>query len=87
MGYPASFAEALVLESLGQAIRGAAFFVPGAIGVQEGGLVVLGAAFGIAPPAALALSLIKRAADVVVGAPGLVAWQVLESRRLLRRSG
>jgi len=85
MGYPASFAEALVIESLGQAIRGAAFIVPGALGVQEGGLIALGAVFGIPPQAALALSLIKRAADLVVGVPGLVAWQALEGKRLLHR--
>jgi hypothetical protein len=30
----------------------------------------------------LALSLIKRAADLVVGAPGLVSLQVLEGGRL-----
>jgi putative membrane protein len=85
MGYPVGFAEALVIESLAQAIRGAAFVVPGAIGVQEGGLIALGAVFGIPAEAALALSLIKRAADLAVGVPGLIAWQALEGKRLLRR--
>jgi hypothetical protein len=33
---------------------------------------------------ALALSLIKRVADLAIGAPGLLAWQVLEGRRFLR---
>ena len=85
MGYPIGYAEALVIESLGQAIRGAAFIVPGALGVQEGGLIALGAMFGVPAEAALALSLIKRAADVSVGAPGLVGWQAMEGRRWLRR--
>jgi putative membrane protein len=85
MGYPVGFAEALVIESLAQAIRGAAFVVPGAIGVQEGGMIALGAVFGIPAEAALALSLIKRAADLAVGVPGLIAWQALEGKRLLRR--
>jgi hypothetical protein len=31
------------------------------------------------------LSLIKRAADLAVGVPGLIAWQALEGKRLLRR--
>ena len=37
MGHPISIAEALVIESLLHAIRGAAFAIPGALGAQEGG--------------------------------------------------
>lgn len=83
MGHPVSYAEALVIESLAQAVRGAAFAVPGALGVQEGGLIALCAIFGVPVQSALALSLVKRVADLTVGAPGLIAWQVLESRRAL----
>jgi hypothetical protein len=36
---------------------------------------------------ALALSLLKRARDIVIGVPTLAAWQVLESGRLWRRRG
>lgn len=86
MGHPVGFAEAFVIESLMQAARGAAFAVPGAIGVQEGGLVVLCAAFGVPAETAIALSLIKRAADLILGVPGLIAWQVIEGRRVLRRN-
>jgi putative membrane protein len=39
MGYHPTYAEAVAIESLAQAARGAAFVVPGAVGVQEGGLV------------------------------------------------
>jgi putative membrane protein len=85
MGYPVTYAEALVIESLVQAVRSAAFAVPGALGVQEGGLIALCAMFGIPADTALALSLIKRVADLAVGAPGLLAWQGLEGRRFLRR--
>lgn len=85
MGYPIGFAEALIIESLGQAARGAAFAVPGAIGVQEGGFIILGAAFGIPAEPALALSLIKRVADLALGLPGLVAWQAIEGRRALAK--
>ncbi len=34
---------------------------------------------------ALALSLLKRARDLVIGVPALLAWQIVESRRLLGR--
>jgi putative membrane protein len=82
MGYPVSFAEAVVIESLGQAVRGAAFAVPGGIGVQEGGFIALCALFGVPPGPALALSLVKRVPDLVLGLPGLLAWQSLEGRRI-----
>lgn len=78
MGYPVSVAEALVIESLAQAVRGAAFAVPGAIGAQEGGLIALCALFGIPAEAALALSLVKRIADLAVGVPSLFLWHRIE---------
>jgi putative membrane protein len=83
MGNPISVAEALVIESLLHAVRGAAFAIPGALGAQEGGLVLLCAIFGIPPEQAIALSLVKRAADLVLGVPGLVGWQRLEWGRLV----
>jgi putative membrane protein len=82
MGQPATIGEALVIESLVQAVRGAAFTVPGALGAQEAGLILLCGIFQIPPDQALALSLIKRAADLVIGVPGLVALQILEGERL-----
>jgi putative membrane protein len=78
MGYSIDFGDAVLIESLMHAVRGAAFAVPGALGAQEGGLIILCAIFGVPPEAALALSLVKRLPDLVLGAPGLVAWQVME---------
>jgi putative membrane protein len=86
LGEPASYSEALVIESLGQAIRAAAFAVPGGIGVQEGGYVVLCSVFGLSAPVAIALSLVKRVAELVMGLPGLLAWQLLQRRLATRRS-
>ena len=73
----------IVIESLLYAVRSVAFAVPNAVGVQEGAYIMLGAAFGLTPEVALALSLLKRARDLVIGVPALIAWQILESRRLL----
>jgi len=83
MGNPISLAEAVVIESLMHAIRGAAFVIPSALGAQEGGLVLLCAIFGIPPEQAIALSLVKRAADLTLGVPGLIGWQLLEWKRLM----
>jgi len=72
IGSPVDWLDALLLESLGQAIRGAAFAIPGALGVQEGGYVLLAPLAGLTPQAALALSFAKRAREILLGVPGLV---------------
>jgi putative membrane protein len=69
--HPVGWLDALLLESLGQAIRGAAFAIPGALGVQEGGYLLLAPLVGLTPDAALALSLAKRARELLLGLPGL----------------
>jgi putative membrane protein len=76
IGHPVGLAEAIMLESLGQAVRAGAFAVPGALGVQEGGYVMLGRVVGLGPDTALALSLAKRVRELVLGIPGLIAWQL-----------
>ncbi len=80
IGLPANYPEALVIESLTQAIRGAAFAIPGALGAQEGGLVAICAIFGVPADVAIAMSLIKRVPDIVFGVPSLLGWQILEGR-------
>lgn len=76
LGHPVGIRSAVLLESLGQAVRAAAFAVPGALGIQEGGFLALGAVLGISPATALALSLTKRLRELVFGIPGLVSWQL-----------
>ena len=86
MGYPCGYLEALVIESLMHAAKGAAFVIPGALGAQEGALIAICAIFGVPAEAAIALSLIKRVPDLVFGVPGLIGWQAIEGRAL-RGSG
>ena len=76
LGHPVGLTTALVIESLGEAIRTVAFPVPGALGVQEGGFVLLGGVFGLTPGVSVALSLAKRVRELALGIPGLVVWQV-----------
>jgi putative membrane protein len=82
LGQEPSIAEAIILESMGQAIRSAAFVVPAGLGVQEGGFLVLGAAFGLPAPVSLALSLTKRVREIAFGGLSLLGWQILEGRKL-----
>jgi uncharacterized membrane protein YbhN (UPF0104 family) len=72
LGTPVSWSNALLLESVGQAIRGAGFAIPGALGVQEGGYLLLAPFAGLPPSAGLALSLAKRTRELLLGVPGLL---------------
>jgi putative membrane protein len=85
LGNPLSLTDAFILESLSAGVRGAAFMVPGALGAQEGGLILFGALLGIPADLALAISLAKRVRELALGLPGLAAWQWVEGRRLLAR--
>ena len=64
MHAPVALAPALAIDSLVGAIRTASFFVPGAIGTQEGGYVLLCGLFGLSPATALAFSLARRGRDI-----------------------
>jgi len=83
IGHPVTLAEALMLEALAQAVSSAAFVVPGALGVQEGGFVLFGALVGLSPDVALALALARRVRDLIVFVPALVLWQIGLGRRLV----
>jgi putative membrane protein len=78
--------QVLTLESLIAAVKSIAFMTPGALGFQEGAYVLVGPLFGLGPESALALSLIKRAKDLAIGAPALLIWQAGEGRRLLLKN-
>ena len=84
LGHPISAGAALALDSLAGAARAAVFFVPGGLGVQEGALGFLAVALGVPPETALALVLVKRLREVVLGLPGLMLW-VFHERDLLDR--
>jgi len=84
LGHPVGWIDALLLESIGQAIRGAAFAIPGSLGVQEGGYLLLAPLVGLPSEAALALSLAKRARELVLGVPGIL-YVHLSERNWQRR--
>ncbi len=75
LGHPVSLTDALIIESLAQALRNAGFMLPGAIGVQEGAVVAVSALVGVPAAPALTTALVRRAREVLFGLPGLVAWR------------
>jgi glycosyltransferase 2 family protein len=85
MGHPMPLAEAFMLESIIQAMASAAFVVPGALGVQEGGFLLFGRLLGLSPDIAVALAVIRRCRDLILYVPGLLVWQFQEGRWLLNQ--
>lgn len=81
LGLHPTWAEAFIIDSLGQGIRAAGFAVPGALGVQEGGYILVGALFGIPAEQMLAFSTIRRIREVALGVPGLFAWHRKEAKK------
>lgn len=81
MGTPIAVADAVLVEALVQALSSAAFVVPGALGVQEGAFVALGAVVGLGPETALAVALSRRARDLMLFLPALAVYQAVEGRR------
>jgi uncharacterized membrane protein YbhN (UPF0104 family) len=65
-------------------VRTAFFFVPGGLVVQEAAMLAVGAAIGANGDAILIAALIKRAREISFSIPGLLAWELLESRKLHR---
>jgi uncharacterized membrane protein YbhN (UPF0104 family) len=70
-----SVGDGLIIESIGQGFKALGFAVPGALGVQEGGFIVICRVFGLSPELAIALSLLKRLREAALGIPALVYWR------------
>ncbi len=84
LGHPVDFVTALILESLGEAFSSEGFAIPGALGVLVGGFLIVGSVLGVPGEVAFGVSLVKRVRDLLLGLPGLVAWQVFEGAGLFR---
>jgi putative membrane protein len=78
MGVDVALWKVLTMESLIAAVKSVAFLTPGALGFQEGAYVLIAPLFGLTAEATLAVSLLRRAKDLVLGAPAVLVWQYLE---------
>jgi putative membrane protein len=75
LGLNPTLLQALIVEGLAQTAKVVGFAIPGALGVQEGGYLLLGGALGLTPDQALALSLLRRLRELTLGVIGLVLWR------------
>jgi len=81
LGFPVTFQDAMIIESLSAAVASAAFIIPGALGIKEGGIMLIGSMLSVRPDIGLALAMVKRVCDLLVGIPGILTWMVAEGRR------
>jgi putative ABC transport system permease protein len=90
LGYLPNVAQAYIIESLTKVINFVFAFVPGTIGVYEGGTEVVLQALGFAAATGVTLALVRKAGTVFWTSIGLLilTWRTLPnaSRRLLDRS-
>ncbi len=91
LGFKPEVSQAYIIESLTKVINFVFAFVPGTIGVYEGGTeVILQKGLGFTPAAGLALALVRKAAIVCWTSVGLLVltWRTLPNawRKLLDRS-
>lgn len=77
VGLPNSFTTAVVIEAFSAAIKAAAFLIPGAIGVEEGGNVAIFLTLGLTAGDGLSFSLIRRLRELVVMVAGLIALALI----------
>lgn len=82
LGADITFSQALAIEALLRAALTMTFFIPGAAGVQEAAYAGLGAIFGLPVDVSVAVSLLTRARDLVIGLPALLLWQYFEFNKL-----
>jgi len=80
---PASLATAVVIETLGSAVRFATFFMPGSLGALEGANAAAFAALGFGAQAGLAFSLLRRLRQVVWIGLGVLVLLVARGRASL----
>ena len=84
VGGQISLLDAMALEALLCTLRSIAAFVPAALGVQEAGYAMLAPLFGLPAEMGLAVSLLKRAREIVIGRAGA---DLLAGGRRARRVG
>jgi putative membrane protein len=83
IGVRVQLESVIAIESLVGAIRSAAALVPNALGVQEASYAALAPLFGIGSEFGLAVSLLRRARDVAIGAPILLIAHAAAGRRFM----
>jgi putative membrane protein len=71
IGHPVTIADAVIIEALAQPTRLAGVVIPGTLGVQEAGGMVIFGLLGLPPELGLAMMLLKRVREIAFNLLGL----------------
>lgn len=84
LGAPMSLFDAIAIEGCAAFIKGVTLFVPGSIGFQEAGFVLLYRLFGLAAESGAAFGLVRRGRELLFGGIGLLGlmYEGARARRL-----
>jgi putative membrane protein len=82
LGHPIPMTDAWIIESLAQMVRSAVFFVPLAIGVQEGTFLLVAGLITGSPELGLAMAVVRRGREII----WILAGALLAGGYALRRS-
>ncbi len=86
MGIPVDLGMAFAIEALGAIIKGAMFFIPASIGTQEGGNVLIFAAYGLSATTSLSFSIIRRIREIIYVVIGLYIFSRYEWKKDVPRA-
>jgi uncharacterized protein (TIRG00374 family) len=81
LGLPRSFGTSLAIESFAMLLGFVTLIVPGALGVQEGGKLVIFTALGLPAAAGMTVGIAFRLTSIVGAAAGLLALAALKGRK------
>lgn len=84
LGAPVSFAEAWIIEAIVQLVRVGGFFVPLALGTQEGAFTVSVGALTGNPALGVAVAVLRRIRELVVLSAGLLMGPLIFGRSAMR---
>ena len=85
LNVPVDFPTAFSIEALSGVAKLAALFVPGSLGVQEGGQVLIFVAFGLGAPLAMTFSLLRRGRELLWVGFGLIVLLHHQALRWMRQ--
>lgn len=74
IGMPITWPQALVVEAFTSAVKVVGLWIPGTLGVQESGILVLGRLAGLPDTLSVAYALLRRAREIIFA---LIGWLLL----------
>jgi hypothetical protein len=84
IGYAVSFTDAWVIESMAQLMRAGAFFIPAAVGVQEGTFMVACRAVTGTNATGITMSVVRRCREIIWVILGLLLYWMYSMRPAAR---